>query len=527
MAQRAKRSATAKSSPAMLRSMDPRTGTVVEEIPASSPQDIRHAVEAARRAAPAWGAMPVTERVRHIARIRRRIHDRMDRIVDVVSRENGKPPAEALGHDVLPTLLTLVYQERIANRALRPQPVGRLVGPLFGMSSRIEWRPHGVVGCVSPWNYPLFLAFMGAAPALLAGNAVVVKPSEATPAVGRVVSELLEVLPDGVATVVQGGADVGAALIDAPCDKLSFIGSTAVGRKVAQAAAKHLTPVVMELGGQDAAIVCEDADLDVASSGVLWGAFLNAGQTCCAIERAYVVDSVADRFEELLVEKLGRIASEQSGDIGPLTTDRQRDTVERHVRDAVEHGAKVLAGGPSDEAAGDGLWVRPTVLEGRTEDMAMFHEETFGPVLPIVRVKDVDEAVRRANGEGANLTASVWTRSSTTARKVASRLRAGTVSVNDHASTAGAPWGLWGGVGESGYGRLHGVQGLREFAVPVHVARTLAPAMKKLWWFPYDDATTSSLRSIAELLSSDTWEERRRAIKELGRSAARAMRSKI
>ena len=470
------------------------------------------------------------ERAKALSRIRRLIHDRMDHIIEVVSRESGKPRAEALGHDVLPTLLTLAYQERIAARALRPQPVGRLIGPAFGATSRIEWRPYGVVGCISPWNYPLFMAFIAAVPALLAGNAVVLKPSEATPGVGEVVAELVQVLPDGVAHVVQGAGDVGAALIEAPCDKVSFIGSAATGRKIAQAAAGHLTPVVMELGGQDATIVCEDADLDVAASGVLWGAFLNAGQTCCAIERAYVVDSVADRFEELILQKLSRVRAGNAGDIGPLTVERQLDTVRRHVDDAVAKGATVLAGGPDGEereAGSGGLWFNPTVIEGRSEDMAIFGEETFGPVLPIVRVSDVDEAIRRANVDGTNLTASVWTQSPATARKALSRLRAGTVSLNDHASTAGAPWGLWGGVGESGYGRLHGIQGLREFAVPVHVSRSLFPGMKKAWWYPYDQATTASLRGLAEFLSTPRWGDRVRALRETVRSAGRAIRAKV
>ena len=528
MARAARRMQPAEATRPVLPSRDPWTGRVVEEIPASTPTEVRDAVRAARDAAPSWRATPVSERARSLARVRRLIHRRMDHIVDVISRENGKPRAEALAHDVLATLLTLAYEERIAPRALRTQPVGRLLAPTFGMASRIEWRPYGVVGCISPWNYPLFLAFLGAVPALLAGNTVVLKPSEATPAVGREIAELMAVLPPGVATVVQGGGEVGSALVGAPCDKLSFIGSTATGRAIAQAAAKHLTPVVMELGGQDATIVCEDADLDVATSGVLWGAFLNSGQTCCAIERAYVVDSVADRFERLLVEKLSRVGAEGTGDIGPLTVARQREVVERHVRDAIERGARVLAGGPyGGTERGDGLWFRPTVLEGRSEDMALFGEETFGPVLPIVRVKDVDEAVRRANDEGVNLTASVWTTSPATARRVADGLRAGSISVNDHASTAGAPWGVWGGVGDSGYGRLHGVQGLREFTVPVHVSRTLLPRMKKLWWYPYDDATTSALRALAELLSSPKLEDRRWALRELGRSAGRAIRSKI
>ena len=353
----------------------------------------------------------------------------------------------------------------------------RVLGPLLGVSSKVEWRPFGVVGCISPWNYPFQLAIFAIAPALFAGNTVVLKPSEVTPGVGELLRTVLEGLPPGVATVVQGGADVGKALVDAPCDKICFIGSPATGRKIAGAAAKHLTPVVMELGGQDAAIVCDDADLDVATSGVLWGAFLNSGQTCAAIERAYVVDSVADEFTERLASKLAQLRHEENGDIGALTTSAGLDTVTRLVQDSIEHGATVIAGGPDEIKRSEqkGRWYPATILDGRSEEMAVFKEEIFGPVLPIVRVRDEAEAVRRANEDGFSLTASVWTRNRARFDRLAGELRAGTVSNNDHASTVGAVWTPWGGVGESGYGRINGIYGLREFSVPVHVARSIAP----------------------------------------------------
>jgi succinate-semialdehyde dehydrogenase/glutarate-semialdehyde dehydrogenase len=289
----------------------------------------------------------------------------------------------------------------------------------------------------------------------------------------------------------------------------------------------------MELGGQDAAIVCADADLDVASSGVLFGAFLNAGQACCAIERVYVVESVAARFEELLASKLARVRQGADGtgrsemEIGPLTVPRQLEQVQRHVADAVSRGATVLAGGPDGTSGRDGLWYMPTILEGRSEDMAMFAEETFGPVLPVVRVRDEEEAIRRANEEGANLTASVWTRDSARGRALASRIKAGTITINDHAVTAATPWGLWGGVGASGYGRLSGKLGLREFAAPVHVATNVVPRLKRLWWYPYDQATTQSLRALAEALSAPKTTQRLRAVMSLAANAGRSLRGKI
>ena len=518
-----------------LTSFDPVSGRAVQDIAADTPDEVRQAVARARKAAPGWAALGPSGRARALRAVRHRIHETTDELVATISRENGKPRAEALSHDVLPTLLTFRYLEWLAPRALRPEPAGRIVGPALGLRGEVEWRPFGVVGCISPWNYPFLLTFMAVAPALLAGNAVVVKPSELTPATGERIREVLEPLPPGVATVVQGGADVGAALVDAPCDKLSFIGSTATGRKVAEAAARHLTPVVMELGGQDAAIVLEDADLDLASSGVLWGAFLNAGQTCCAIERTYVVEKVAPAFEERLVAKLARLrhgpAAGAEADIGPLTVGRQLQTVDRHVRDAVQRGARVLAGGPEAAARlqspeGSG-WYPPTIIEGRSEDMAMFTEETFGPVLPIVPVRDEEEAVRRANREGYNLTASVWTRDRDRARRVASRLVAGSVTINDHATSAGAPWGLWGGVGSSGYGRLHGKLGLREFAVPVHVARNTLPRLKRLWWYPYDEPTTRALRAFAGIVGATGVAAKAGHVGSLLVNAGRALSRKI
>jgi acyl-CoA reductase-like NAD-dependent aldehyde dehydrogenase len=370
---------------------------------------------------------------------------------------------------------------------------------------------------------------MGAVPALLAGNTVVLKPSEVTPGVGERIREMLEPLPSGVATVVQGAGDVGAALVDAPCDKISFTGSPATGRKIAEAAAKHLTPVVLELGGQDAALVCDDADLDLAASGVLWGAFLNAGQACTAVERVYVADSVANEFEEKLAEKLARLRQDGGGDIGSMTTPAQLDIFKRHVADAVDKGATLVAGGPdAGRSNADGtLWAYPTVIEGRTEDMEVFSEETFGPLLPIAPVQDDNEAIRRINDEGFNLTASVWTRDRARARRIASEIRSGTVTINCHAETAGAPWAPWGGVGESGYGRVNGVYGIREFTIPTHVGTNGPVRLKRLFWYPYGEATTETLRAVTETLAAPSISEKLAAARRFAGNVGKAFKEKL
>lgn len=536
MAQAQKTQSKAKSSsPAPLKSFNPATGETIGEVRSNTPGEVADAVAAARKVAPEWAAIPAAGRAHILREVRYKIYENLDEIVETVSAECGKPRPEALAHDVLPAILTMLYYERNAARALRPEFPARtlrfpaLVGPLGGIASRVEYRPFGVVGAISPWNYPFFLAFMGFAPALFAGNVVVAKPSEVTPGVGERIREVLEPLPAGVATVVQGGGDVGAALVDAPCDKISFIGSPATGRRIAEAAAKHLTPVVMELGGQDTAIVCSDADLDVASSGVLWGSFLNDGQTCAAIERAYVVDSVADDFEKRLVSKFNRLMSDTPDDIGALTVARQMEIVKGHVEDAVEHGAEVLAGGPDghqDDGSG-ALKFPATILKGRSEEMRIFKEETFGPLLPVVRVRDEDEAVRRANEDGFNLTASIWTRNRSRANALAGRIRAGTIAINSHAESAGAPWAPWGGIGESGYGRLQGIAGLREFTAPTHIARNLTPGMKRVWWYPYDEASQASLAAMAKMFGSSTLRGRLDGLKTLGKSVGKAIKGKL
>ncbi|HEX2239611.1 MAG TPA: aldehyde dehydrogenase family protein, partial [Actinomycetota bacterium] len=404
-------------------------------------------------------------------------------------------------------------------------------GPLLARaSSRVEWRPYGVVGCISPWNYPFWLGLQGVIPALFAGNVVVLKPSEVTPGVGERIREILEPLPAGVATVVQGGAEVGAALVDAPCDKLCFIGSPRTGRRIAEAAARHLTPCVMELGGTDPAIVCSDADLDIASSGILWGAFQNAGQTCCSIERAYVVDSVADQFEEKLLQKLSKVRyGVEDSEIGAITFAPQLDIVRRHVDDAVAKGAKVLAGGPKEARRGrkGAQSYPPTVLAGVTSEMSVLQEETFGPVLPLVRVRDEDEAIQRANEEGFNLTSSIWTANRAKGERLASKIRAGSVSINDHISLANLPWASWGGVGESGYGRLNGIVGLREFTVPVNVGRALFPRMKFPLWYPYDRPSQEALRGTVAALSAPTRGERIRGGLKVLRNGGAALKNKL
>ena len=515
----------AKARPAQerLESFNPRTGEVVGTVEATPVAEVAEVVARARKVAPEWAAVPPQGRARMLSEVRFRIARKIDEIVDAVSTECGKPPVEALAHDTMPIPIMLAYLERIAPRTLRPDHPGRFLGPILGTGGRVEWRPFGVVGAITPWNYPMLNSFAAFAPALFAGNTVVIKPSEVTPQCGEVLRDLLDPLPPGVATVVQGGRDVGAALVDAPCDKISFIGSPATGRKICEAAAKHLTPVVMELGGKDAAIVCSDADLDKTTSGLVWASFFNAGQTCASVERVYVVESVGDEFESRFLEKLSRVRPRT--DVGPLTFPPQLEIVKRHVADAVAKGAKVTAGGSAPE--GKGLWYEPTVLEDVTTEMDVVSEETFGPVVTITKVRDEEEAVRRANEEAVNLTASIWTRSKRRADSLAAGLEAGTITANFHGESLAHPWFPWGGTGESGFGRLSGRYGIREFVMPVNVSHSSTPWMPRLWWYPYTDNVERSMRAVTELMASPELRVKAKALREVVTSAVKVAREKL
>ena len=518
--------------PKKLKSFNPATGETMREITPSTPGEVQDAVEQARKVAPEWGAISPEGRVHMLREVRHRVYEMSDELVEVIAAETGKTAFEALALDVVPAVGILYGFERIAPRALRPVKSGPLSAPvlpkmLLGATSRIEWRPFGVVGCITPWNYPLYNTFLATLSPLFAGNSIVIKPSEVTPGVGEKLKDIFEPLPTGVVSVVQGGGDVGAALVDAPCDKISFIGSPTTGRKICAAAARHLTPVVMELGGIDSGIVLDDADVDFAAAGTVWSSFFNCGQTCSSLERIYVAESIADEFTERFVEKMSRL--EQGNEVGSLTFKPQLGIVQRQVDEAIEKGARVLAGGPEagKKNRGGTLWYAPTAIDNVTDEMSVQREESFGPVVTITRVSDDDDAVRRANEEGTNLTASVWSSDMRRAQEVASRVRAGVVSLNAHGIGAGATWAPWGGVGESGFGRLNGELGIREFTVPVHIMRPLSPKQKLPIWYPYDSSSESLLRGALTLLGARSARQRLQGAREIAKNFVGSVKSKL
>jgi len=494
--------------------IDPATGRPFAEASLLDAGQAASAVGAAAAAFPAWRALPFRERGAHLLNAREVLVRRAPEIARLIEREQGKPAAEACAVEIFPALESLKHAAREAEEVLRDEEVESPVLLFSHKECRITYEPFGVVLVITPWNYPLFLSVAGVVSALAAGNTVVLKPAPATSIVGLEIGALFREagLPAGVVNVVSIDDAVAPALVEDPrLGKILFVGSAATGRRVMASAAKNLTPVLLELGGKDAAVVCKDADLDQAARGIVWGAFVNAGQTCVSVERVYVEEPVADAFLERVVEETRRLrmGDPAGGDveIGPLTLERQRRIVEEQVADAVAKGARVLTGGV--RPPGPGFFYPPTVLTQVDHSMRVMAEETFGPLLPIVRVASVDEAVKLANDSDYGLTASGWTRDPTTARLLQERLSAGVVSINDCVSSLGDPAAPYGGLRRSGFGRSHGALGLREMAQAKYLTRD-ASRRPMLWWYPYDAAYGRFMAAAVKALHARSWLERLR-----------------
>jgi acyl-CoA reductase-like NAD-dependent aldehyde dehydrogenase len=457
-------------------------------------------VARARAVQRAWGELPVDVRVRRLAPLQDRVLDRARAIAACVHGEVGKPEVEALLGEVLPSADVVRYWTSHVEELLEPVPVDidRLAYP--GKHGTIHREARGVVAVIMPWNFPVALPLRTIVPALLAGNAVVFKPSEVTPKSGALLVELFDgLLPTELLGLVQGAGDVGAALCAAEVDLVVFTGSVATGRKVARACAERLIPCSLELGGKDAAIVLADADLDRAANGVLWGAMMNAGQNCASIERVYVDKSVADAFTQKVCDLAAKLRP--GLDVGPLATRAQRAVVARHVREAKEAGATILTGG-ADGPDDAGCDYPPTVVRVDSDDVALMRDETFGPVLPIAVVEGPEEAVARANASRYGLTASVWTRDRKKAARLVRELRAGVVTVNNHGFTGAIPAAPWSGHGETGWGITGSPLSLDVLTRPRFVLVDRRRAKTELWWYPYTPALTAVATSMATLRSS-------------------------
>jgi len=486
-------------------SRNPATGEVLREFDCAATEQVQAAVARAHGAQAAWWDRGVQHRRQILLQFQRLLHERKSEVARLVTQEAGKPYAESLVAELMVVLDAARFCCQTAKAFLQPQPVphGNLI--MKAKSGVLLREPHGVIGIISPWNYPFSTPASETLAALITGNAVVLKPSELTPLVALKLEELLHTagVPRDIFQVVIGDGATGSALVDSAVDKIVFTGSVSTGRRIAQAAAPRFLPLVLELGGKDPTIVLEDADLDTASSGVVWGAFMNAGQTCLSIERCYVHRSVHDRFVEACVVKACRLrvgnGSDPETEIGPMIHERQLQTVEAHVADALAKGARLLCGGTRLPELGPNFYA-PTVLTEVTHAMRIMTEETFGPVLPIMPFDIEGEAIHLANSSDYGLAASVWTSNPARGKATARRLRAGTVMVNDSISAFAISEAPHGGPRNSGIGRTHGRLGMEEMVRVKYVDSDRIPAMKKLWWYGYGSAFSAQMEGFLDFL---------------------------
>jgi len=488
-----------------LRSVNPATLEEVGSVTVSPPEEVAETVTDARLAAQRWAESSFAERRALLSRVAQVVLDRADELAATVTAETGKPLVDSYTAELFVGLENIVWAAANAGSVLRPERL-RFPPHLRHKRGWLLYEPLGAVGVISPWNFPLGIPLTQAAFAVSAGNAVVVKPSELTPLSGGWVEELFRRAgaPKGLVRVVQGGPETGEALVRAPgTAKVVFTGSGAVGRQVAAAAGERLRPVTLELGGKDPMLVFEDADLDRAVSGALWGAFSNCGQVCSAVERIYVAQPLQEAFAEELVRRvrtlrLGR-GEELETELGPLIAEERRSHVEELVEDAVGRGAELRTGGRRAEVGLPGWFYEPTVLSGVDREARIELEEIFGPVVTIASFRDEDEAVRLANGSSFGLGASVWTSDLERARRLAGRLEAGSVWTNDVSYSYGTGQAAWGGTKESGFGRTHSKHGLYELS-RVKFADLDRGRVPVPWWYPYDERVFDGFQGVLDLL---------------------------
>jgi len=473
-----------------LPSINPATGEVLAHFERTRSWSLPELVSRARSAQRDWAKVPIRDRCTKLRGLRDRIMASRNELVDAVVRESGKPRVEALFADIFVALDSAEYWSKNAARALRTQRVPHHSTAAKAKRGYLAYDPLGVIAIISSWNYPLAIPLSEIIPAVAAGNAVVCKTSDFTPQCGALIEKLFidAGFPKDLVRIVQGGGEVGQALIDASPDKVMFTGSVATGRRVAEACAKRLIPSVLELGGKDAMIVLADADLEVASSAAVWGSYTNCGQVCLSVERLFVEQLAVERFIALCVEKTKKLrlgpGSDPATDVGPLIRPEHVRRMIDLVDDAVSRGASVLCGGSARPELGPNFF-EPTVIVGVDSSMKLFQEETFGPILAIQVVRDAKQAITLANDSPFALAASIWTKDKARGMALAAELRAGAVMVNDAISYFGIAEAPHGGCGASGWGRTHGKAGLLEMVQMKYIDVDGLPRSEKPWWYRY------------------------------------------
>lgn len=486
-------------SPGLTIDYNPATGEAIGQVPNTDMREVPDMVALARRAQKVWAERSFKQRAAAITKMRDYIVSHADELSTLISKSNGKTRVDALGTEVLPCTLACDWYSRHAEKVLRDKklPIDSIL--FFNKRTVMQRKPVGVVGIISPWNYPLSIPFGEIVMGLMAGNAIILKTAAATPLVGDAINRIVSAadLPKGLfQQIVGSGGAVSTAMLENGIDKIFFTGSVDVGKQLMAQASKTLTPLSLELGGNDPMIVLEDADLERAANGAAWAGYQNAGQSCGGVERVYVQARVYDEFLRLLTEKTRAlrhgVGQGFDVDMGCMTTQGQLNTVKRHVDDALAKGARIVAQsrpvGPQN-----GFFHPATLMVDTTDDMLLIQDETFGPIIPVMKFNTDEEAIAAANNSNLALTSSVWTKDLARGKHIAAQLESGVTTINDHLYTHGLSEMPWGGWKYSGLGRTHGHEGLMEMTHAKAVNWDILPAKRNLWWYPFNEDTYQGL----------------------------------
>jgi acyl-CoA reductase-like NAD-dependent aldehyde dehydrogenase len=500
---------------------NPATLEKICELPVASPAEVSQAVDRARKAQLAWSQTGMAERSRLFYRLRDLLLDEGEKLADILTAETGRPRAEVFGNELFYLCDAIGTWAKKGPRFIRPEKIRPHFPLLKPKKVTVAYAPRGVIGIISPWNFPLAMTLGEALPALMAGNGVVIKPSELTPLSALFGAEIAARagFPPDLLQVINGYGPTGEALVDC-ADMIAFTGSVETGKRVMRRAADRLIPVSLELGGKDPMIILKDANLERAAGACVWGALMNSGQICTSIERVYVEAPVYQAFVDKIVGRVRAIRqgpSESEIDIGCMTSEEQLKKVAAQVDEAVAHGAKALIGGRRHPEL-PGYYYEPTVLVDVNHSMSIMTEETFGPIIPLVKVSDADEALRLANDSRYGLSGSIFTADAATAQTFAEGMQNGSVCVNDTLVSflvADAPMG---GRKDSGFGYRHGAGGIRKFCHQKTIVTDKFGLKEEFPWYPATAKKAKQVRHLLNLLCHTGWGHKMRALKGLIRS---------
>lgn len=489
-------------------SMNPANGETLGKSKINTRAELEEIISKARVAQKEWAETPLKIRTKKVLQIRNFLVNNIDKLSEIISRDNGKVRVDALTTEVLPAAMAVTYYCKKAAKYLKKKKFGP--GNIFLVNKRgtLSREPYGVVGIISPWNYPFSIPFSDVIVGLLAGNSVILKTASETQIVGQALNKAVQSagLPENIFRFINmRGSEAGNAFIELGIDKLFFTGSVPAGKTLMRKCSENLTPLSLELGGNDPMIVREDANLYRAAKGAIWGGFQNSGQSCGGVERVYVHHSVYKQFLGILNDEVAKLRIDRdidfNVDIGCMTTKKQKDLVQAHISEALQRGAKIESTGGMPEDLNKTNFLKPVVLSNVDHEMLVMKEETFGPVITVMNYKTDEEAIKLANDSELGLTASVWGRNSRKARKVAEKLNAGAITINDHLMSHGLPAFPWGGYKESGGSRSHGEFAFHEMTQSKIIVNDILPGVQKnLWWHPYNEELYDGLKGIVEFL---------------------------